>query len=126
MDSEISFELGESWIAFCIVEFIIMSFQLLYVIPVILGSHLNVIGIWLYESMYPDSGMHETIFNVCSSPSSLGVCNEFMFLESCIEEALPILILFLKWVFLGVLLTKNVWNLLLDPKYIESKLIESK
>lgn len=68
--------------------------------------------------MYPDSGMQETIFKVYSSPSSFGVCNEFMFLESCIEEALPILILFLKYVFLGVLLTRNVWNLLVEPKYI--------
>ena len=76
--------------------------------------------------MYPDSGIHETIFNVYSSPSSFGVCNEFMFLESCIDDALPIRILFLKYVFLGVLLTKKVWNLLEDPKYILSKLIESK
>lgn len=101
-------------------------FSNIYILPVILGSHLNVKGIWLYESMYPDSGIHETIFNVYSSPSSFGVCNEFMFLESCIDDALPIRILFLKYVFLGVLLTKKVWNLLEDPKYILSKLIESK
>jgi len=62
--------------------------------------------------MKPSCGWQDTIFVVCSSPSSFGVCNELTFVPSWFW---PNRIFCLKNTFTGVLFTRNARNLCREP-----------